>query len=396
MGRKDTQDIAGDAADTTRSGSANTLNRVGSTPATATNTACAGRDHRVDSLRGLMLATMMIDHLGGPLEHLTFEPFGYASAAEGFVFLSGYMYALVYVRRASSSMMLVRQSLRRAGLIYRHHALALSLLVGLACFSPALIHYWSFEALIVHPLSWSTASMLLVNTPTFFDILPMYVVFVALTPALIPWLRYRAGPALVLGGSLALWGLGRTSDPVGALDSFFIAELRTPFFNLLSWQLVWVLGLLLGIYRDAIQQRVHRTPTWLFVGPALFIAVLCLTRHEVLGLSLSPAAVTRDDLGWLRILDFAGVLVIAAWLMTRVPVSARLPWFASLGQASIQVFTFHLFIVYFTLLVGWHIRAFGPVIYGAYTLVCLGSLTIPAYLWRWQRQRRRTRRSSPA
>ncbi|RJS93382.1 OpgC domain-containing protein [Salinisphaera sp. Q1T1-3] len=64
-----------------------------SAPPTRARSDARGRaihDQRVDTLRGLMLVIMTIDHLG-PLSRFTMEPFGFVSAAWGFVFLSGYM-----------------------------------------------------------------------------------------------------------------------------------------------------------------------------------------------------------------------------------------------------------------------------------------------------------------
>jgi hypothetical protein len=46
------------------------------------------RDIRVDSLRGLMLAQMMLLHSGSPIGQVSFEFFGRVSPAAGFVFLS--------------------------------------------------------------------------------------------------------------------------------------------------------------------------------------------------------------------------------------------------------------------------------------------------------------------
>jgi hypothetical protein len=45
------------------------------------------RDHRLDTIRGILLIMMTINHLGGSASKLTFEPFGFVSAAAGFVLL---------------------------------------------------------------------------------------------------------------------------------------------------------------------------------------------------------------------------------------------------------------------------------------------------------------------
>ena len=53
-----------------------------------------------DLLRGLMLVLMTLTHLPTRLTNPFGQPFGYVSAAEGFVLLSGYMAGLVYGRLA--------------------------------------------------------------------------------------------------------------------------------------------------------------------------------------------------------------------------------------------------------------------------------------------------------
>ena len=57
------------------------------------------RDWRVDSLRGYFLILMTLTHLPRhPLERFTHYTFGFASAPDGFVFLSGLVSAWVYLR----------------------------------------------------------------------------------------------------------------------------------------------------------------------------------------------------------------------------------------------------------------------------------------------------------
>ena len=90
----------------------------------------AGRDLRLDTLRGLMLVAIAVNHLNTELRVFTDYPFGFVSTAEGFVFLSGLVAGLVYARRsATRSQAELRQKARhRAGEIYFSH---------LACFAIA-------------------------------------------------------------------------------------------------------------------------------------------------------------------------------------------------------------------------------------------------------------------
>ncbi|MBS0340892.1 MAG: OpgC domain-containing protein, partial [Proteobacteria bacterium] len=58
------------------------------------------RSWEIDALRGLMLVLMTLTHLPTRLTDPLGQPFGFVSAAEGFVLLSAYMAGLVYSRLA--------------------------------------------------------------------------------------------------------------------------------------------------------------------------------------------------------------------------------------------------------------------------------------------------------
>src|SRR6266853_5489586 len=81
------------------------------------------RDARLDALRGLLLLIMAAVHVPTPLSHLLQEPFGYISAAEGFVFLgaclAGIVYGKTYLRADWTAM--ARRAWGRARLIYFVH-----------------------------------------------------------------------------------------------------------------------------------------------------------------------------------------------------------------------------------------------------------------------------------
>jgi hypothetical protein len=63
-----------------------------------------------DALRGWLLIVIACNHLYGSfVSQITREPFGFVSAAEGFVFLSGFVAYLVYSRSASDSKALKRK-----------------------------------------------------------------------------------------------------------------------------------------------------------------------------------------------------------------------------------------------------------------------------------------------
>ncbi|WP_353214875.1 OpgC family protein [Salinisphaera hydrothermalis] len=348
-----------------------------------------GRDNRIDTLRGLLLVIMTIDHLGGPLYAISYSPLGFVTAAEGFVFLSGYMFALAYVLRAPDLRTLRRTSIRRAALIYRYYIAALALLVGLTWLLPRLGVYWHLGGTIHHPWVWNLLSFAMVNQPAYFDILPMYVVFVLVTPFAVLGIR-RGYAGLVVAASVGIWAIGSLLHPAGPLTALLAGDYRAGHFNLLCWQLLWMLGLLLGCYRDTVRRALGRMPASAWLALLVFLGALCLARHDLLsiGLSAQDSALDSTKMGWLRLFDTLGLLLLTAGLLRFVPRTARVPWLDYLGRSSIQVFTFQVLLVYLDMGIGFRVEALGsPALHVVYTLACVLMLTLPAFLHHRRRQR---------
>ncbi len=93
------------------------------------------RDLRIDTIRGLLLVLITLNHSGNWaaaewwVHHVTWQPLGYVSAAEGFVFVSGFMFARVSAPSVAHPAVLWQAARRRACHIYIYH---LFLLFGLA------------------------------------------------------------------------------------------------------------------------------------------------------------------------------------------------------------------------------------------------------------------------
>ena len=83
------------------------------------------RRNELDALRGIFLLVMAAVHLPTALSPYANEPFGYASAAVGFVFLSGFLIGSIYTPLIlQRGLAYVRGRLfRRAHTLYRYHLL---------------------------------------------------------------------------------------------------------------------------------------------------------------------------------------------------------------------------------------------------------------------------------
>ncbi len=307
------------------------------------------RDMRIDALRGLLLIIMAGVHVPTLLSQWFQEPFGFTSDAEGFVFLSavlaGRVYGGVYQRTDWKTM--ARRACARAKQVYFIH-LALVLAAVLAAwgladrFAPLANHFHDF---LLHP--WASLALvpLLLHQPPLFDILPLYVRMLGLTPWVLLAAR-RWGWRRVLTVSALGWVVAQFQ-----LSQYFVGDpsrllpVSLGSFHFLAWQFLWVGGLALGdamLRRPVIRQE-QRAYAVAVAGAVVVMGLLC--RHAIGPESLFPAAASqwmdKWSLGPIRLLNFvAWVVLLLAW-NPRVPRPLLVPM-ALLGRNSLAVFAFHL------------------------------------------------------
>ena len=308
-----------------------------------------GRDLRLDALRGFFLAVMAGVHVPTPLSRWLHEPFGYLSAAEGFVFLGACLAGIVFgkIRRREGARAMRARVFARVRRIYQTHlALVLSAVLlawWLARWVRPLAYH--FHPFLTHPLASLALIPLLLHQPPLFDILPLYVLFLGLTPW---WLGIaaRRGWAPVLAVSAGVWLVAQCHPfgaPLRTLSDRIPLELGS--FNVLAWQLLWILGLAFGetIARDPAVLARHRRRV---LVPAFVLVVAGVYFRHRFG--LQPAALpnlpfwtSKWRLGPLRLLNS---LAWAAFLWSWNPHPPR-RWIAPtalLGRRSLAIFAAHI------------------------------------------------------
>lgn len=307
------------------------------------------RDMRLDALRGYFLILMAAVHVPTPVSHALQEPLSYNGAAEGFIFLSACLAGLVYGKtyREKGWPIMSGRLWRRAGWIYCVH-LAVLLPIVLVAWAfagqvvPLANHFHDF---LVHPWGALALMFLLLHQPPLFDILPLYVIFLGLTPPLLAVAR-RYGWGIVLTISALGWLVVQCK-----LDARLIGDpsrwlpLRLGSFDLLAWQFLWVCGATLGetsLRHPLIKPR-HRI-VWAIPASAIVLVGL-LSRHGLWPQAWwNPALFLWLDkwtLGPLRLLNFAAwVVLLLAW--NPHPPSRVLAIPALLGRHSLAVFALHL------------------------------------------------------
>ncbi len=208
------------------------------------------RDHRLDVLRGIALVMIFINHVpGNVLERLTSRNFGFSDAAEGFVLMSGIAAALAYSGAFDRLPFAeaAAKSWRRARKLYLTHilisAMALGILIVGAFWlgSTDTIRGINFMPLVRQPVEALIGLPTLGHQFGYFNILPLYMVLLLAMPAYV-WIARRSIP-LMLGIAVAIWlaaGLFRLNLPNFPNEGGW-------FFNPIAWQLLFAIGLAVGI-----------------------------------------------------------------------------------------------------------------------------------------------------
>jgi hypothetical protein len=310
----------------------------------------AGRNLRIDALRGFFLIVMTVDHLPHhPLLRFSRQCFGFVSSAEGFVFLSGLVSAWVYGRvlLKQGAAILRHRTLQRARNIYLAHLLifTIALLAG---------HFGGRQIAGPFASLWTAwwHGALLIYQPPLFGILPMYIVFLLFTALMLNQLE-RGRVWLVLGSSVTLWLAAQWGIGSAPLNPHW---LQLGFFNILAWQLLFVAGAFFG-YRKAAGLPSPVPASRLLLGVCIaLVAILFVLRHQhlLLGVRLIHIHTALDS--WratnhpLRLLNFAAFAYILWSLPGSIDnvlnASSVCRFLRFLGRHSLQVFAWSVLLAY--------------------------------------------------
>jgi hypothetical protein len=210
------------------------------------------RDSRIDTIKGVMLAIMLVDHLGGVFKKYTWQPLGYVSAAEGFVVVSGFLCAKVYGRYCDDYKELVARLLKRALVIYRYHVSAILALYLLTMIIPKYRELFSkiFDTFHSNSVKATVLYLSLLYQPDFFCVLPMYIVLLLISPAFL-LLMHRGSYSSALVISFAVWILAQYYDPQKYLANYF-GYSKTDMFNVFAYQFIFVIGMYLRYCRELL------------------------------------------------------------------------------------------------------------------------------------------------
>lgn len=342
------------------------------------------RDIRLDTMRGILLVVMTLNHLG---VMWTRQPFGFVSAAEGFILLSAFTYAITTKFDDASFSSLSRTAATRALRIYKYHVLLFLALLVVVLAVPVYSTYFDKQFFLKSGSEIGTiaGAMLLVHQPMYLDILPMYIVFSLLSPVVLHALRRQQGMLVVLA-SLTVWGAGQLFNPMDVVADAFGMRGSNGYFNLFSWQLLWVLGLYLGFfYKHPVRGRSELGCGKILLTGATVIVLACLlVRYSVIVLPEQlQSQFNKTHLGLFRFLNAGAQLVLLLAFLRMFHFNDGLPWFRFIGTYSLQVFTYHVLAVYLLKPISAQVfDGTGSATSVAFSLLVVASLSIPALVYR--------------
>lgn len=343
-----------------------------------------GRDLRLDLFRGFIILAVVITHIeiGGPYSYLTLHAVGAITGAEMFVFLSGMVLGMTYplaVRKFGEWVAAVG-AFKRARKQY-----VVTLVVIAVVFALSFVPFLNTDAittftdrgtgtggvgaegrvydlypnamqLLAYPPPWFAIRqfLLLEMGPWPFNIMGLFVVLSLFIPLLL-WVIRRGFWWAVLVVSWALYVFQALNPDFAPLQSQFNAV-----FPLLTWQVVFTHGLVLGYYRrqvvGALTSRVGKVLIGIAIGGyAAFLVYVWAANHAGFTPTPFPASMYDDlyntayqrvDLQWGRLVDIAFFAIVSYAILTVFwkPIAAAIGWlWIPIGQASLYVFVWQVF-----------------------------------------------------
>lgn len=301
------------------------------------------RENRIDLLRGLSLLLIFIGHAEFTFSMTFQHSRGFSDASEIFVLLAGISAALAYYRPNAG--LQLERPWKRALRLYLVHLLLFAIMAAIAAvvlrtFDDAaravdMTDFWRaplFHGLEALPLSYMPGNL---------DILPMYVVLFLAVPFI--FVLHDWSKVGLLACSCMLWivaGLGHINFPNTALKD------DVWYFDPLSWQLIFAIGVCLGVRLKTGQPMLPYHRTVLAAAVAFALAAIPLNLLIQLDIMQSPFGVLHHELvsktnsGPLRIINVLAILYIV-WNVPAMKALADHPSMRLLciaGRHSLPIF----------------------------------------------------------
>ncbi len=233
--------------------------------------------------------------------------------------------------------------------IYKYHIILLFFTFLIILSNFYITEYWAqyYSFLFDKTLLSVILGSVLLYQPVFMDILPMYTIFVAFIPILVKSLN-KGLIWQVLVASIVLYIIGTIIHPYHVVDTLLgNKNIQTGFYNLLCWQLLFVLGIVSGfLFYNNKTNKIINNPSIIIVCAffALFFFVEKNFHFGIANMDIEYLT-NKPGLGFLRLLNF----VVLCFLIIYIAARNR-SWFTNkyicyLGKYSLEVFSFHIILI---------------------------------------------------
>jgi hypothetical protein len=361
------------------------------------------RDLRIDFVRGLALLIIFVDHNAfldrnayGWLTSFTLGRYSFIDAADVFFFISGYVSGIIYtdVLLKQGLVASLRKAFKRCLHLYIAEIvlfLCCSALILTAPLHDTIAPWSAFHRLRDLPGDTLRDTLTLKNPPPFFGLLPIYIVFIGLTPIAV-WLRIHRPLILVVlsvGSYLA-------AQSVSGLQAFTYSDGFDPF----AWQLLFFGGVLIGFGRVCSPgKRWCPSPKLVAaaIGGLLLIAFLRVAPSEKVGAMfhthvLGQVVPQGIPLTGKQNVEPLRMVNLSLWLIVVAAVSPAHRFFRNwvvriplvCGQNSLVVFCASVFLNYVVLIYA-RAASGGKALQLAWNAAGCSALVATAAGWSWLR-----------
>jgi hypothetical protein len=294
------------------------------------------RDLRLDFFRGLALFCIFIDHMpNNILREFTLQSVMFADAAEVFILISGYTAGMVYSRAMERQGFLIAgvRVYHRVWQLYVAHIFLFMMFMATVAYTVGALNSSLYAEefgaanFLNEPGLAVVKALTLQFQPAFMDILPLYIVLLAVLPLVL--VGFRCCPKVVIFASFALWLAVQLDKRIA--PSAYPGPDRVWFFNPFAWQALFLLGAWLGWRgsRGGASWLSSRWLFWLAAGLSLvgFLIRFNWTLHHFYDPIPVPVSaellwplLNKGDLVPLR---FANVLALAVVVARLIQPQAR-------------------------------------------------------------------------
>jgi hypothetical protein len=315
------------------------------------------RDLRLDFFRGLALFWIFIDHLpNNILAEFTVQSVMLSDAAEVFILISGYTAGMVYGRAMERQGFLIAgvRVYHRVWQLYVAHVFLFMMFMAMVAYTVGALNNSLYPEefgagnFLNEPGLAVVQALTLQFQPAFMNILPLYIVLLAVLPLVLA--GFRSWPRVMLFASFALW-LAVQFDKRIALAAYPGPD-QVWFFNPFAWQALFLFGVWLGwrgIHGEVSWLGRHWL-FWLAAGLALagFLIRFNWTLHGFYDPIPVPVSgkslwlfLSKRDLGLLRFVNVLAVALLVGRLIhpqARFLASQAARPFVICGRNSLHIF----------------------------------------------------------